>query len=485
MKIQKHRLLSALRQSIDELAAVADPLRAKEHHLAAHSILAELARGDRLHDLRDKYESGRSLGSRLAAAIGQGGLSPVSNLPPRICHSCDQAATLALLDRLQRTLESLVAASGYPVGGGSEIDSVVLTLMHWEAGLYEVPPAPVPITSKQLDIEAMLERSVRNQGGVLANARLVHCAPLFGGFGNSTVFFEAEDADMCRWPLVCRLQTDDAPLGLRGDIVGEFHLLCFLYRKGITVAQPLWLANKRSREESPFSVVRWLAGSQFEHWADLQSLNSAQIQSLASELARIHGVLIEASDSDLQSSLIDPSDCEGPIVVAARKHLDRWDDLWRSVAVAPSSIIEAMLQWLRVNAPQSNDEPVLVHGDYSPHNIVFEGDKVAGVLDWSLSHIGSRAEDLAHLLSSLGSQVQADHFMREYVAAGGRAVTPFQLKYYEVIGYFKRMVVTQESRFRFDTLCHVGPEYFALGPQFIQAPVSNIEAAMRAAEAAL
>ncbi|MNL75829.1 hypothetical protein D3C87_2016990 [compost metagenome] len=75
--------------------------------------------------------------------------------------------------------------------------------------------------------------------------------------------------------------------------------------------------------------------------------------------------------------------------------------------------------------------------------------------------------------------------MREYVAAGGRAVTPFQLKYYEVMDYFKRLVVTQESRLRFDTLSHAGPEYFTPGQQFIQTPVSNIESAIRAAEATL
>lgn len=62
MKIQKHRLLSCLQQSIDKLAVLGAPLRVREHHLAAHAILAELVRGDRLHDVRDQYECGYSLG---------------------------------------------------------------------------------------------------------------------------------------------------------------------------------------------------------------------------------------------------------------------------------------------------------------------------------------------------------------------------------------------------------------------------------------
>ena len=483
MKIQKHRLLSCLLQEIDKLAVLGDPLRVKQHHLAAHAILAELVRGDRLHDIRDQYECGYSLGLRLARAIGRVDASPVCKLPPRISHSYDQAATHALFYGLQSALADLIAVSGYPVGGDSEIDAVVLNLMRWEASLYELPSLPESSQSRQLDMQAMLERSVRNQGGALTHARLLQCEQVLDSFGNTALHFEIEDADSRRWPLVCRIQKDDVPLGLRSNVADEFRLLRYLYQQGISVAEPMWLENKRSIEELSFSVSRRPpTGTQLESWTDLQSLNGSQIQALASELARIHGVRLQANDGVLQDNLIDSTDSEPRAAVAAQRYLDRWVNLWKSSDTAPSSILLATLQWLRVNAPQSNEEPVLVHGDYSPNNVVFDGDQVASVVDWSHAHTGDRAEDLAYLLPSLGSHEQVDHFMREYVAAGGHTVSQFQLKYYAVMDQFKKLVAMQEARLRFD-MSHADPELCFIGFQSIQMPASNVGAAICAAEA--
>lgn len=483
MKIQKHRLLSCLLQEIDKLAVLGDPLRVKQHHLAAHAILAELVRGDRLHDIRDQYECGYSLGLRLARAIGQVDASPVCKLPPRISHSYDQAVTHALFYGLQSALADLIAASGYPVGRDSEIDAVVLSLMRWEASLYEPPSLPASPQGKQPDLQAVLYRSVRNQGGAFAHARMLQCEQIFDGFGNTALLFELEDADSRRWQLVCRVQKGDVPLGLRSSVADEFRLLEFLHRQGMNVGEPMWLENDRPIEQLSFSVSRRVTGTQLESWADLQSPNASKIQALASELAKIHGVRLQASDGVLQDNLIDPADSEPRAVVAAQRYLDRWIDLWKSFDTAPSSILLATLQWLHVNAPQSDDEPVLVHGGYSPSNVVFDADQVVSVDDWSYAHIGDRAEDLACLLPSLGSHEQVDHFMREYVAAGGNAVSPFHLKYYAVMDQFKKLVAMQEARLRFD-MAHADPQLCLINFQSIQMPASNVGAAICAAEAA-
>ena len=312
------------------------------------------------------------------------------------------------------------------------------------------------------------------------------CTPLLGGFGNTTVLFEVEDAESRGWHLVCRAMREDVPLGVQGrDIGGEFHLLRYLHRRGVAVAEPLWLENQRSVEGVRFLVSRRVEGRNLGTVVSSEPLNRTQVRALASELAKIHRMPIDASDADLQRSIIDPSDARVPLATSVQLYLERWVDLWRSFDVGPSPIVEATLQWLRANIPEGDgDVPVLVHGDYALHNILFDGDQIGGVLDWELAHVGDRAEDIAWLLSSIGRYVQADDFIREYIAAGGRAVTPFQLKYFEVMGYFKMLVVMQESQLRFDTLPHAGPEYCVLGLEFIQIPTSNVEAAIRAAEAA-
>lgn len=57
-------------------------------------------------------------------------------------------------------------------------------------------------------------------------------------------------------------------------------------------------------------------------------------------------------------------------------------------------IIALGLKWLEDNCPPEV-EPVLNHGDYRMGNLLVEGSRLTGVLDWELAHFGDRHEDLA------------------------------------------------------------------------------------------
>lgn len=57
-------------------------------------------------------------------------------------------------------------------------------------------------------------------------------------------------------------------------------------------------------------------------------------------------------------------------------------------------IIALGLKWLEDNCPPQV-EPVLNHGDYRMGNLLVEGSRLTGVLDWELAHFGDRHEDLA------------------------------------------------------------------------------------------
>ncbi|QFT76675.1 phosphotransferase [Erythrobacter sp. THAF29] len=57
-------------------------------------------------------------------------------------------------------------------------------------------------------------------------------------------------------------------------------------------------------------------------------------------------------------------------------------------------IIALGLKWMEDNCPDPL-EPVLVHGDYRMGNLLAEGSRLTGVLDWELAHFGDRHEDLA------------------------------------------------------------------------------------------
>jgi aminoglycoside phosphotransferase (APT) family kinase protein len=57
-------------------------------------------------------------------------------------------------------------------------------------------------------------------------------------------------------------------------------------------------------------------------------------------------------------------------------------------------IIALGLKWLEDNCPPEV-EPVLNHGDYRMGNLLVEGSRLTGVLDWEIAHFGDPHEDLA------------------------------------------------------------------------------------------
>ncbi len=57
-------------------------------------------------------------------------------------------------------------------------------------------------------------------------------------------------------------------------------------------------------------------------------------------------------------------------------------------------IIALGLKWLEDNCPPQV-EPVLNHGDYRMGNLLVEGSRLTGVLDWEIAHFGDLHEDLA------------------------------------------------------------------------------------------
>jgi len=57
-------------------------------------------------------------------------------------------------------------------------------------------------------------------------------------------------------------------------------------------------------------------------------------------------------------------------------------------------IIALGLRWLEDNCPLQAG-PVLNHGDYRMGNLLVEGSRLTGVLDWEIAHFGDRHEDLA------------------------------------------------------------------------------------------
>ena len=102
-------------------------------------------------------------------------------------------------------------------------------------------------------------------------------------------------------------------------------------------------------------------------------------------------------------------------------------------------IIALGLAWLRANLP-TPIPPRLVHGDFRIGNLMTQGGRLSGVLDWEIAHRGDFHEDLAFgcmavwrfgRLDAPGFGLGSlDDLFAAYAAAGGAPVDPARFRFW-------------------------------------------------------
>lgn len=108
-------------------------------------------------------------------------------------------------------------------------------------------------------------------------------------------------------------------------------------------------------------------------------------------------------------------------------------------------VLALALRWLEANLP-SPVPPQLVHGDYRLGNIMVEGGRLSGVLDWELAHLGDRHEDLAYGCMTVWRFARPDRpafglaaldaWCAAYEAAGGAPIDPARFHFWLVYRTF-------------------------------------------------
>ena len=104
-------------------------------------------------------------------------------------------------------------------------------------------------------------------------------------------------------------------------------------------------------------------------------------------------------------------------------------------------IIALGLKWLEDNCP-AEVEPVLNHGDYRMGNLLVEGSRLTGVLDWEIAHFGDRHEDLAFGCMAVWRFARYDRpalglgaiedFIAAYEAEAGVTIDPLRFRFWTI-----------------------------------------------------
>jgi aminoglycoside phosphotransferase (APT) family kinase protein len=119
--------------------------------------------------------------------------------------------------------------------------------------------------------------------------------------------------------------------------------------------------------------------------------------------------------------------------------LTLWHRQFLAARLEPLPALGYVFDWLADHeVPPAR--PVLAHGDFRPGNVLYSGDRITGVLDWEMAHLGHPAEDLAWAYRALWSPerfVPLDEFVTAYTAAGGAAVDAGTLRWHRVFSEAK------------------------------------------------
>ena len=266
-----------------------------------------------------------------------------------------------------------------------------------------------------------------------------------GGASRETWAFDARfgNAGTAR-PLI--LRRDPGPTSVNSDRGLEFAVLQAAYAAGVPVPKVLWLGDDPSILGARFFIMERVEGEALARrllrdpaYAEARRVMADQLGAM---LAGIHAVPI---DGAALAALPGQRD-QGP---PAEAELARYEQLYRALAPEPHPVIEYGLRWLRSRIPQTSRR-VLVHGDYRIGNIMFGPEGARVVLDWEQAHVGDPMEDLGWMCVRawrfgsplpVGGIGEREEFFAAYERAGGGAVDPETVRFWEAFGDLKWAVI--------------------------------------------
>lgn len=257
--------------------------------------------------------------------------------------------------------------------------------------------------------------------GVLGGAHITDLRRLSGGASRETWQFAADGR-----PLVLQRQRGGAA---GQDMAIEAEVLRAARAAGVRV--PEVLAAGRDPEQRSFTVLSMVQGETIARKIlrdePFARARERLVPDMAESLARLH-----AADPDTVPGL--------PHVDQVQQYRTILDQLGQ-----PHPTFELVFRWLDTHRPTASRDAI-VHGDFRLGNVIVDADGLAAVIDWELAHRGDPMEDLGWLCVKawrFGSERPVaglagyDTLFAAYEAAGGPAVDPDEVRWWEVLGTLK------------------------------------------------
>ncbi len=226
----------------------------------------------------------------------------------------------------------------------------------------------------------------------------------------------------------------------------EFMVIRAAFEERVPVPEVFWVSEDPAVLGSAFFIMERIEGETLarrllrdDAYARAREVMPGQ---LAEILAKIHRIDPVAHKLDF---LAQPGDN------AALTEVQRFEQMFRMLALEPHPAFELAFRWLLGRVPKT-PRTTLVHGDYRIGNVIFGPEGVRSILDWELAHLGDPMEDLGWMCvrawrfgndqKPVGGLGTREDFFRAYEKASGAAVDPEAARFWEVFGNLRWGIMT-------------------------------------------
>ncbi|MFN9586760.1 MAG: phosphotransferase family protein [Pseudomonadaceae bacterium] len=333
-----------------------------------------------------------------------------------------------LCDNLDRLSEQLARDEV-----SEEAAALLKRVAEWELSYYErQAQLPVPTLSsidnpKQPLDRQLLQDFLNSLPGSTGTAEVSRLEPLPGGFGKQTYFASYHTHPGAEPRELVVRKNDPTPIMSHGacDLESEYALLRTLAQVDYPAPKPRDFAKDFQNLDASFYTMDRIAGATPGTFLGGLSENADEelFMKLAERLGQLHALPLEMF-ADYIERHEDPRILGGSVEDCYRYNLEGWNRYMERERHLPSPYLSWLLHWLRHNIPRDARRPILVHGDFNIHNILFDQGRLTAVLDWECSGFGAPEQDLAYIKPHISQHVDWERFVNHYQAHGGLPVNP-------------------------------------------------------------
>ena len=218
---------------------------------------------------------------------------------------------------------------------------------------------------------------------------------VFGGASRETFRIQVKDKNGSEEKLILRRTQESSLI----ETSQSTEYLAYSAYQGTTVPVPAMVDIKEDEETlgAPFMLMQQLDGAAASPFTP--DAYSPHEEKLGKQFWSILGKI---SKKDINDNFISQfeNNSEDP---CWKSELDKWVDIINEDSISIEPILEAGIRKLYEDPPKDPQKKSLVHGDYRNGNFLFKDNKITGILDWEMAHIGDPLEDLGWALSPIWS----------------------------------------------------------------------------------